>query len=163
MREHENQMRFLIGSDAGCSYAGSCGINVRLRGEPSNDYVGDLVDQNQSDGPTRQFGGLPQSLITPIKTGSPGVAGPRENREQNECLNHHAQRGADAKKENLSGRQDTIGSGGRAGNGDEERERGNRNNVVRDRCEHRCAELPPRVQDLRKHRVNAIEEDLRQA
>ena len=161
MREHEDQVRLLIRRNAGCGGAGGCSIDVRLRRKAGDDDVGDLIDENQTDRPTRQFGCLAESLAFPVEARPPPVARPTEDGDQDRCLHNHAGRRADPQKQHLTGGQCSIRSFRDARDDDEQHEGRDGDDVVRYRCEHRRPEGAASVQDLTQHRVGAVEEDLR--
>ena len=56
-------------------------------------HVCQLIHQNQPDSPPGELPGLAQPLVFPIESGTPSVAGARENRNQDDRLNHHTESG----------------------------------------------------------------------
>ncbi len=154
-------MRLLIRRNAGCCRAGGCSIDVRLRCKAGDDDVGDLIDENQTDRPTRQLGCLTESLPLPVEARPPSVTRPTEDGDQDRCLHNHAGRRADPQKQHLTGGQCSIRSCRRARDDDEQHEGRDGDDVVRYRCEHRRPEGAASVKDLTQHCVGPVEEDLR--
>ena len=101
--------------------------------------------------------------MTPVEPRPPGIAVAHEYRNENDRLDGHPQGGADPEDEHLTGAQCPIRCRRGTCNCDEQHEGADRNHVVRNGREHRKPEMAAGVEHLREHRVEAVEEDLRQA
>ena len=163
VRQHEDQVGLLVGRQTGRGEAGVGCVDVGEGCQAGDHDVARLVDRHQAQGPQRQMAGPAQARSLPVPPRAPAVSRAHQDRDQDEGLQGDAQGGADAEDRDLVGGQDAISGRGCARDRKEQQEGRNGDDVVEDGREHRCAELAAGVEHLTEQRVDAVEEDLREA
>jgi hypothetical protein len=161
VRQHEQQERVAVGVLPRTA-AGAAGVDRLHR-----DDEAELADHGGGEGPAgdpargaEPDAAQPQSRAVP-------EADPPQRYEQDQRLQHHAQGRRTGENGDLPGgpaaRRVRVAPGGLADGAEHDEQADDRHHVVHDRGPHVRAEATGRVQHLAEHRVDAVEEDLRQA
>ena len=101
VRQHENEMSLLIGGEPRGRHPCNCCVDVGLGGKPCDDDVGRLVDEDEGNCPEGQHTGAAEACIAPIKSQPPDMTAAKEKRNEDECLDHDSQSGADTEDQDL--------------------------------------------------------------
>jgi hypothetical protein len=90
VRDHHQQERAGVHGVAGRTLlvAGVDGGRRTARGDPHHDRVGDLVDDHEQDGPDPEPQRVPEPGATEVEPRAVPVAGPAQERQQDQQLDH---------------------------------------------------------------------------
>ena len=131
------------------------------RGEHDDLEQPELVHQHVHEHPRGEPCDAPDRLRSPVRSPSPAEPQPAQRRPQRGRHGEHTERRADREDIPLRRGHAVHRRMRRSRHRGEDRHRGDHDEVVQDRREHRHGEPPVRVQQARRHRADSVEQDLR--
>ena len=104
MREHEDQVRLLVGCEALGDGTDLRGQDVGQGRQPGDDQEPELVDQDQADGPEGQLAGVTQTESAQSPDVGEAEARANQNGNEHQGLQCHAEGGHDPQPRRPRGR-----------------------------------------------------------